>query len=181
MLCQYCPDDAMPYSYSDWMLTDKPMSFGLIPGWANPTGIILIIVLTVMVICSMPFVRRGGFFEIFYFSHLVSPLSLFSVCTVILNDHSVPALLGVLGIPHPARARVLEVDRLPRNHIPPGAARPAAAVLHGQGQDHNLRRRHTPLQSHATHHQEAAQLQLCPRRLGLRQDSCYRQEVRVKG
>ena len=73
VLCQYCPDDAMPYSYSDWMLTDKPMSFGLIPGWANPTGIILIIVLTVMVICSMPFVRRGGFFEIFYFSHLVSP------------------------------------------------------------------------------------------------------------
>ena len=71
VLCQYCPDDAMPYSYSDWMLTDKPMSFGLIPGWANPTGIILIIVLTVMVICSMPFVRRGGFFEIFYFSHLV--------------------------------------------------------------------------------------------------------------
>ena len=80
VLCQYCPDDAMPYSYSDWMLTDKPMSFGLIPGWANPTGIILIIVLTVMVICSMPFVRRGGFFEIFYFSHLVSTPSSFPAC-----------------------------------------------------------------------------------------------------
>ena len=88
------------------------------------------------------------------------------------------ALLGLLGIPHPARARVLEVDRLPGHHLPPGAARPTAAVLHGQGQDHHLRRRHPALKGHAAHHQEAAQLQLCARRLGLRQDPRHCQEVR---
>ena len=71
MLCQYCPDGSAPYSYCDWMMTGKPMVFGLIHGWANPTGIVLIVLLTVMVICSMPFVRRGGYFEVFYFSHLV--------------------------------------------------------------------------------------------------------------
>ena len=93
VLCQYCPDDAMPYSYSDWMLTDKPMSFGLIPGWANPTGIILIIVLTVMVICSMPQVRRSGHFEAFAWTHYVS-------CTTVLfqTDYVQCSAKGMLQV-----------------------------------------------------------------------------------
>ena len=70
---QVCEEGMRPYNYGEWLFTWMPHCFGLIPGIANPTGVILIIVLTVMVICSMPFVRRGGFFEIFYFSHLVSP------------------------------------------------------------------------------------------------------------
>jgi hypothetical protein len=41
-------------------------------GIANPTGVALIAVLTVMVVCSMPIVRKSGHFEIFYFSHLGS-------------------------------------------------------------------------------------------------------------
>jgi hypothetical protein len=40
-------------------------------GFANPTGVALIVILTVMVICSMPFVRKRGHFEIFYFTHLL--------------------------------------------------------------------------------------------------------------
>ena len=42
------------------------------PGIANPTGVILIIVLTIMVVCSMPFVRRSGHFEAFAWTHYVS-------------------------------------------------------------------------------------------------------------
>ena len=49
----------------------RPGIFGLIPGIANITGIALIGILTVMVVCSMPFVRRGGYFEVFYFTHLL--------------------------------------------------------------------------------------------------------------
>ena len=52
------------------MFTARPGVFGLVGGFANPTGVALIIILTVMVICSMSFVRRGGYFQVFYFSHL---------------------------------------------------------------------------------------------------------------
>ena len=52
------------------------------------------------------------------------------------------AVLGLLGLADPARARVLEVDRVSRHHLPARAARPAVAVVHGQGQDHHLGRRH---------------------------------------
>ena len=62
--CQYCPGDAEPWSYYEWLLTMKPGIFGLIHGIANPTGISLMIVMTIMVVCSLPFVRRGGYFEV---------------------------------------------------------------------------------------------------------------------
>ena len=45
--------------------------FGLIVGIANPSGVALITILTVMAICSAPIVRRSGHFEIFYFTHLL--------------------------------------------------------------------------------------------------------------
>ena len=54
------------YSYWEWMLTSKPHVFGLFGGWANPTGILLLLILTVMFICSLPFVRRRGHFEVNY-------------------------------------------------------------------------------------------------------------------
>ena len=70
--CQVCPEGSHGFwSYQEWLLTLKPGVFGLIPGLANVTGVILIIILTVMVLCSMPFVRRGGQFEVFYFTHLL--------------------------------------------------------------------------------------------------------------
>lgn len=52
------------YTMSEWLLTSKPGLFGLIGGVANPTGITLIVILIVMSVCSMPFVRRGGCFEV---------------------------------------------------------------------------------------------------------------------
>ncbi len=48
----------------DWLFTDRPHYFGLIPGWANPTGVVLLVVLVIMFICSMKWVRKGGYFEV---------------------------------------------------------------------------------------------------------------------
>ncbi|CAG7821382.1 unnamed protein product, partial [Allacma fusca] len=45
--------------------------WGLIPGCALNSGVVLMIILTLMVICSLPFVRRGGCFEVFYWTHLL--------------------------------------------------------------------------------------------------------------
>ena len=61
--CQYCPDSD-PWSYYEWILTMKPGVFGMPHGVANPTGVALMSVLTIMVVCSLPFVRRGGYFEV---------------------------------------------------------------------------------------------------------------------
>ena len=70
--CQSClRPDFKEYSYYDWLFTTKPHCLGLIDGWAFPTGIALIITITVMYICAMPCVRRSGHFEAFYFSHLL--------------------------------------------------------------------------------------------------------------
>lgn len=59
------------YSVAEWLFTDRPGLFGLVPGWANPTGFLLCIALGVMVLCSQPFVRRRGSFEVFYYTHLL--------------------------------------------------------------------------------------------------------------
>lgn len=59
------------YSIIEWLLTDRPGLFGLIPGCANPTGMALLIILLIMFICSQPFVRRKGSFEVFYWTHLL--------------------------------------------------------------------------------------------------------------
>ena len=52
------------FTVVDWLITDRPHLFGLIPGWANPTGVILIIILFIMYVCSMKWVRKGGYFEV---------------------------------------------------------------------------------------------------------------------
>ncbi|XP_037941975.1 NADPH oxidase 5-like [Teleopsis dalmanni] len=59
------------YTIIEWLLTDRPGLFGLIPGCANPTGVALFVILLIMFICSQPFVRRKGSFEIFYWTHLL--------------------------------------------------------------------------------------------------------------
>lgn len=63
--------NANKYSISEWLFTSRPGIFGLIPGWANPTGCTLFFLLLIMFMCSQPFVRRGGSFEIFYWTHLL--------------------------------------------------------------------------------------------------------------
>nr|KAF7408968.1 hypothetical protein H0235_013820 [Vespula pensylvanica] len=59
------------FTMTEWIFTSKPKLFGLVGGCANPTGIALIVILVIMTVCSLPFVRRGGCFEIFYWSHLL--------------------------------------------------------------------------------------------------------------
>ncbi|KAL3286019.1 hypothetical protein HHI36_000532 [Cryptolaemus montrouzieri] len=63
--------NANNYTTSEWLFTSKPGLFGLIGGLANPTGVLLFIILLLMVFCSQAFVRRGGCFEIFYWTHLM--------------------------------------------------------------------------------------------------------------
>ncbi|XP_034479034.1 NADPH oxidase 5 isoform X2 [Drosophila innubila] len=59
------------FTIPEWLLTDRPGLYGLIPGCANPTGVALLIILLVMFVCSQPFVRRKGSFEVFYWTHLL--------------------------------------------------------------------------------------------------------------
>ncbi len=59
------------YTYAEWMFTGKPGLFGLVPGWANPTGVVLTIIMYVMLFTSLKCVRRGGFFNLFYYCHLL--------------------------------------------------------------------------------------------------------------
>ena len=71
-MCQACPADGRgPWTYGEWIFTSQPHIFGLMPGMANPAGVALIVSLTVMFVCSLPFIRRRGHFEIFYFTHLL--------------------------------------------------------------------------------------------------------------
>ncbi|XP_055921877.1 NADPH oxidase 5 isoform X2 [Eupeodes corollae] len=59
------------FTLTEWLLTSRPGLFGLVKGWANPTGCALIIILLIMFVCSQPFVRRKGSFEVFYWTHLL--------------------------------------------------------------------------------------------------------------
>lgn len=63
--------NAQNYTLYEWLLTSRPGVYGLVGGAANPTGVALGILLLVMFICSQTFVRRGGCFEIFYWTHLL--------------------------------------------------------------------------------------------------------------
>lgn len=59
------------HTVAEWIFTSKPGHYGLIPGLANPTGVALFVILLIMFLCSQAFVRRGGCFEIFYWTHLM--------------------------------------------------------------------------------------------------------------
>ena len=57
----------MQWGYHEWLLLTEPgatLNLGLMPGWANPTGLALITIFTIMVLFSFPCVRRGGHFEV---------------------------------------------------------------------------------------------------------------------
>ena len=53
------------------MITDRPKALGLIGGVANPTGLSLLVILSIMFISALPFIRRTGHFHVFYFTHLL--------------------------------------------------------------------------------------------------------------
>lgn len=65
------------FTVSEWLFTTDPELFGLVAGYANPTGVMLIVILFVMFICSQPFVRRGGCFEVrhYEFENIIFTLS----------------------------------------------------------------------------------------------------------
>ena len=67
-LCEVC-GEGEAWSLLDWLLSRRPGLFGLLPGVANPTGIGLLITIVIIFACSLPYIRRRGHFEIFYFSH----------------------------------------------------------------------------------------------------------------
>ena len=65
-ILQMCNETAVvqEWSLADWFFTYNPGLFGLIPGIANPTGLALIFLITIMTIFSLPFVRKSGYFQV---------------------------------------------------------------------------------------------------------------------
>ncbi len=59
------------YTYAEWMFTVRPGLFGLLPGWANPTGVLLEFIMIIIFFSSLECVRRGGYFNLFYYFHLL--------------------------------------------------------------------------------------------------------------
>ncbi|XP_076060957.1 NADPH oxidase 5-like [Oratosquilla oratoria] len=53
-------------------LWDTRLGIGWVNGWANPTGVVLLVILAVIVAFSHRIVRKSGYFEIFYWTHLLS-------------------------------------------------------------------------------------------------------------
>ncbi|CAF1196565.1 unnamed protein product [Adineta ricciae] len=58
------------HSWGTYMFATRP-NLGWVGGLAPLTGVILCIILAVIVICSMQWIRRGGHFQIFYWTHLL--------------------------------------------------------------------------------------------------------------
>ena len=50
----------------EWLFTSKSNAFGLVPGYAYPTGVFLLIILSTMYIFSIRYVRKGGYFEVVF-------------------------------------------------------------------------------------------------------------------
>lgn len=72
-LCQECSskEGAAPWSYIDWIFTMQPGMFGMPGGIANISGVALILILVIITVCSLPFVRRSGYFQVFYVTHML--------------------------------------------------------------------------------------------------------------
>lgn len=56
--------EAKNLTYAEWIFTAQPGVFGLLPGWANPTGVALCVVAVLMSIGALPQIRRRGHFEV---------------------------------------------------------------------------------------------------------------------
>jgi len=67
--CQVCPFGE-PYTYTEWIFTKKHGMFGM-GGCANITGVALLAILLIMFVCSLPFVRKSGHFQVFYSTHML--------------------------------------------------------------------------------------------------------------
>ncbi|CAF3931944.1 unnamed protein product [Adineta steineri] len=58
------------HSWSTFMFTTYP-DIGWIGGFTPLSGIILCIILAIIIICSMKWIRHGGHFQVFYWTHLL--------------------------------------------------------------------------------------------------------------
>lgn len=66
------PINSHNYSYVDFLFAPEATEkWGLVSGCAMYTGLVLTLILFVMVVCSLQFVRGGGRFEVFYWTHLL--------------------------------------------------------------------------------------------------------------
>uniref|UniRef100_A0A8C4LBE7 NADPH oxidase 5 n=1 Tax=Equus asinus asinus TaxID=83772 RepID=A0A8C4LBE7_EQUAS len=61
--------DTSPFRFWELLLTTRP-GIGWVHGLASPTGVALLLLLLLMFACSSPCVRRSGYFEVFYWTHL---------------------------------------------------------------------------------------------------------------
>ena len=61
---QECTNSDDKWTYTEWIFTAKPNCFGLIHGAANPTGVFIYLTLVIIVLASLPCVRRSGKFEV---------------------------------------------------------------------------------------------------------------------
>ncbi|XP_053575550.1 NADPH oxidase 5 [Bombina bombina] len=57
------------YSFWEYFLTLRP-GIGWVYGSASITGILLTLLICLTIVCSSTFVRKGGHFEVFYWTHL---------------------------------------------------------------------------------------------------------------
>ncbi|KAG8440805.1 hypothetical protein GDO86_006516 [Hymenochirus boettgeri] len=57
------------YTFWEYLLTLRP-GIGWISGSASITGIFLQLLICLVLVCSSTFVRKGGYFEVFYWTHL---------------------------------------------------------------------------------------------------------------
>ena len=103
--------DLASLSLAAWLFTPLPGVFGLLPGLALPSGLLLLLALSVLLVGALPVVRSSGHFEVphsthrptlqvFYWTHLcyLAILGLLVVhapsCLYYLGP---PALLLLLG------------------------------------------------------------------------------------
>lgn len=90
------------FTLNEWLLTSKPGLFGLINGWANPTGVALLVILCIIFFCSQAFVRRSGFFEVNkYITKLFSHRLIFSFVDILLHSLDVYSFLGFINFTWP--------------------------------------------------------------------------------
>ncbi|MBZ3891188.1 NADPH oxidase 5 [Sciurus carolinensis] len=60
---------ASPFRFWELLLTTRP-GIGWVYGLASLTGVALLLLLLLMVVCSSPCVHRSGHFQVFYWTHL---------------------------------------------------------------------------------------------------------------
>ena len=114
-------------NFSMWeYLFSVHTGLGWVGGAAGLTGDLLYIILIILVVCSLPCVRRKGFFEIFYWTH-----NLFFPWFILLILHAthfwiwfiLPAVLYILE--RILRSKLIKLARYGRTYIQKGFLLPS--------------------------------------------------------